>query len=80
MFCSNSLFPFATINDYKVYQTLAQSNNYYSGSFNSYSTNACSSLKPPMNLSNLFNEFNNFSFQLNKDTENIINCKYYNIE
>ena len=80
MFCSNNLFPFATINDYKLYQTLTQSNNYYSSSFNSYSTNASSSLKPPKNLNNLFNEFNNFSFQLNKDTENIINCRYYNIE
>ena len=80
IFCSNNLFPFATINDYKLYQTLTQSNNYYSGSFNSYSTNASSSLKPPKNLNNLFNEFNNFSFHLNKDTENIINCKYYNIE
>ena len=34
------LFPFATINDHKVYQTLSKSNN-------SYSTNTCSTLKPP---------------------------------
>ena len=58
MFCSNNLFPFATINDHKLYQTLSQSNNHYSGSFGSYSTNRCSTLKPPKNLSNFFNEFN----------------------
>ena len=37
-------------------------------------------LKAPKNLSNFFNEFNNFCSQQNKDTENIINCKYYYIE
>ena len=63
MFCSDNLFPFATLNDHKLYQTLSQSNNHYSGSSNSYSTNTCSTLKPPKNLSNLFNEFNNFSSQ-----------------
>ena len=28
----------------------------------------------------VFKEFNNFSSQQNKDTENLINCKYYNID
>ena len=41
MFCSNNLFYFATLNDHKLYQTLSQSNNHYSGSSNSYSTNTC---------------------------------------
>ena len=80
MFCSINLFPFATLNDLKLYQTVSQSNNHYIGSSNSYSTNTCSTLKPPKNLSNLFNEFNNFSSQQNKNTENIINCKYYDTE
>ena len=79
MFCSKNLFYFATLNDHKPYQTLSQSNNHYSGSSNSYSTNTCWSLKPPKNLSNLFNEFNNFSSQQNKNTGNIIKCKYYDI-
>ena len=79
MFCCNNLFPFHTLNDHKLNQTLSQSNNHYSGSSNSYSTNTCSTLKPK-NLSNLFNEFNNFSSQQNKNTENIMNCKYYDIE
>ena len=67
MFCSNNLFPFATMNDHKLYQTLSQSSNHYNSSFGSYSTNTCSTLKPPKNLSYLFNEFNNFSSQQNKD-------------
>ena len=37
MFCSNNLFPFATLNDHNLYQTLSQSNNHYSDSSNSYS-------------------------------------------
>ena len=28
----------------------------------------------------VFKKFNNFSSQQNKDTENLINCKYYNID
>ena len=56
------------------------SNNHYSDSSDSYSKKTCSTLKTPKNLSNLFKEFRNFSSQQNKDTENIINCKYYNID
>ena len=80
MFCSNNLFPFATMDDHKLYKTLSQSNNHHSDSSGSYSTNTCSTIKRPNNLSNLFNEFNGFSFQQNKDTENTINCKYYDTE
>ena len=29
MVCSNKLFPFATMNEHKLYQTLSQSNNHY---------------------------------------------------
>ena len=58
----------------------SQSNNHYSDSSNSYSTNICSTLKPPKNLSNFYNEFNNFSSQQNRNTENIIKWKYYDIE
>ena len=76
----NNLFPFATINDHKLYQTLSQSNNHYNGSSDSYTTKTCSTLKPPKNFSNIFNEFNNYCSQQNKGTENIINCKYYNNE
>ena len=80
MFCSNNLFPFATINDPKLYQTLLQSDNHYIGSYGRYSTNICSTLKSHKNISNLFNKFNKFFYQQNKDIEDIINCKYYDIE
>ena len=63
MFCFNNLFHFATINDHKIYQTLRQSINHYNGSYGSYSINIYSTLTPSKNLSNLFNEFNNFSSQ-----------------
>ena len=80
MYSSNNLFPFATINNHKLHQTLRQSNNHCSDSSDSDSTKTCSTLKTPKKLSNLFNEFTNFSYQQNKDNENIINCKYYNID
>ena len=54
--------------------------NFYSASSDSKSTNTCSRLKLHKSLSNLFNQFNNVSSQQNKDTENIINSKYYNID
>ena len=78
MFCSNNLFPFATLNDHKLFQTLSQNNNHYSGSSNSHSINTSSTLKSLKNLSIIFNEFNDFSYQQNKNTEN--NCKYSDIE
>ena len=80
MFCSNNLFPFPTLNYHKLYQILSESNNHYSGSSNSFSTNTCSTLKPPKNLSNVFSQFNEFSSQQNKNRENIINRQYYDIE
>ena len=42
------------------YKTLSQSNNHYSDNSGSYFTKTYSTLKPPKNLSNLFNEFINF--------------------
>lgn len=35
--------------------------------------------QPPKDFSSLFNELNNLSSQQNKDTENIISCKYCSI-
>ena len=80
IFCSHNLFLFVTINDQKLHQALSQSNNHCSGSSGTCSTNKFSTLKLPKNLSNLFNEFINFSSQQNKDTENILNRNYYDTE
>ena len=71
---------FDAINNHKLYQTLNQSKNHYNDSSDSYSTKTCSTLKTPKKLSNLFNEFNNFSSHQNRDTKNVIYCKYINIE
>ena len=65
MFSFNNLFPFATINNHKLYKTLSQSNNHFSESSDSYSINTCSTWKRPQNLSNLFNEYNKYSSQQN---------------
>ena len=43
-------------------------------------TNTCLVLKPQENLTNLFNEFNNLTSDQNSNSENIINCKYYDID
>ena len=80
MCCFKNVFPFATINNHKLHQTLTQGNSHYSESYDSNSTKICSTLKTLKNLSNLFNEFNNFSSRHNKNTENINNCKYYKID
>ena len=53
MYCSNNLFPYATINHNKLYQTLSQSNNHYSDNAGRYSTKTCSTRKTSKNLSNL---------------------------
>ena len=55
MFCSNIFFPFSTVDDYKLCQTLSQSNKYYSNSSDSYSNNTYWTLKPPKKLTELFN-------------------------
>ena len=80
MFFSNNLFPFATLNDQKLHKTLSQSNNHYSGSSAAILQIHFNIETNINNLSNIFNEFNNLSFQHHKSTENIINCKYYDIE
>ena len=36
-------------------------------------------MKPQENLTNLFNKFNNLSSDQNNNSENIISCKYYDI-
>ena len=70
--CSKDLFPFRTINNFKLCSLL--SDRFYC---NSDLNESCLTLKPPKNLSNLFNEFNSFSSDISNTLENIINCNYY---
>ena len=57
--------------DFVLYP-LISSNNYR----NNDSYDSCLALKPPKNLSRLFNEFNTFSCDINNTLEDIINSKY----
>ena len=47
---------------------------------NSDLNQSCLTLKPPKNLSDLFNEFNSFSSDINNTPENEINYIYYDID
>ena len=73
--CRKDLFPFTTINNFKLYSLF--SDRFYC---NSDSNESCLSLKPPKNLLHLFNEFNSFSSDINNTPENVINCNYYDID
>ena len=73
--CSKDLFPFTTINNFKLYSLF--SDRFYC---DSDSNESCLSLKPPKNLSHLFNEFNPFSSDINNTPENVINSNYYDID
>ena len=77
MYCSNNLFLFTIIDDYKQNQTINQSNKHRGDRSDNCSGKTCSPLKPPENLINLLNNFKNVSSKQKRDTENIINCKYY---
>ena len=72
---SKDLFPFTTINNFKLYSLF--SNRFYC---NSDSNESSLTLKPPKSLSHLFNEFNSFSSDINNTLENVINCNYYDID
>ena len=47
---------------------------------NSDPNESCLTLKPPKNLSQLFNEFNSFSSDINNTPENVISSNYYDID
>ena len=72
--CCNNLFPFAQLNNYKLF-SLSSDQSFC----NTDSNENCLVLNPPKNLSHLFNEFNNFMPNPNNDPENLVNCKYYDI-
>ena len=58
--CCADIFPFTNINNYKLYLYL---NNTGKKHCETYRKETCLVLKPQKNLSDLFNEFNNFSGQ-----------------
>ena len=68
--CSNNIFPFTNFIN----------KEYHVDDYIGNSTNTRLVLKPQENLTNLFNEFNNLTSDQNSNSENIINCKYYDID
>ena len=73
--CCADIFPFTNINNYNLYLSLNNTGKKYC---ETYQKETCLVLKPQKNLSDLFNEFNNFSDQ-NKNQENVSNCKCYDL-
>ena len=77
--CSNNIFPFTNITNKKL-QLVFSNKEYHVDDYIYNSINTCLVLKPRENLTNLFNMFNNLSSDQNNNSENIINCKYYDID
>ena len=73
--CSKDLFPFTKIKNFNLYSLL--SDRFYC---NIDSNESCLTIKPPKNLSHLFNEFNSFSPDINNTPENVFNSNYYYID
>ena len=77
--CKSKFYPFGTLNNKTFNQYINSSNIQNKENDKEYSSNLV--LKPPPNLNSLFNQFNNSS-QIHdfKDPENVVKCKYYNLE
>ena len=61
--CSKNIFPFTNINNYKLSLTA-----FYSDKQFSYG-NDLDSINPPENVTNLFNQFNDFSSDQNQNSD-----------
>ena len=72
--CCKQIFPFTDINNYKLSSVFSDK------TYCDLETEESSLiLKPPSNLKSLLNEFNNFTPERNDSSDNIIDCKYYDI-
>ena len=77
--CNSEFYPFGTLNN-KTFNQYINSNNIQNKD-NDEDNSSNLVLKPPPNLNSLFNQFNNSSqFHDFKDPENVVKCKYYNLE
>ena len=64
----------------KKLQSVFSNEEYHVNDHIDNSTKTCFVLKPQENLTNFFNEFNNLTSGQNNNSENIINCKYYDMK
>ena len=74
-FNCSKLIPFHIISNFKLYPLLSVK-IYCDNNLNE----SCLALKRKQNLSYLFNDFNNFSSDIDNIPENINNSKYYDID
>ena len=72
--CSKDLFPFTDLTEPKFITVNACSIKYSVDDDDSRLI-----LQPSQNLSSLYNDFNNLSHTVNENSENLINCKYFDI-
>ena len=72
--CSKDLFPFTDLTEPKFITVNACSVKYSVDDDDSRLI-----LQPSQNLSSLYNDFNNLSHTVNENSENLINCKYFDI-
>ena len=75
----NNIFPFTNITSKKL-QSVFNNKEYHVDDYIDNLTNTCLVFKPQENLTNLFNGFNHLSSDQNSNSENIITCKFYDID
>ena len=76
--CSNTLFPFGNLNHQNSLNFIGNNDTITSSETNDL--NSCLLLKPPPDLTLLFNQFNNSIPENRSDPENVIQSKYYDID
>ena len=76
--CSNTLFPFGNLNNQNFLNFIGNNDTITSSEINNL--NSPLLLKPPPDLTLLFNQFNNAIPENRSDPENVIQSKYYDID
>ena len=76
--CNSHLFQFGTLDNKKFMHHIVNSSNMKNDNKIEFNNLV---LKPPAGLSSLFNQFNNMlQTHDHKDPENVVRCKYYDLE
>ena len=78
LFCSNTLFPFGNLNNQNFLNFIGNNDTITSSETNNLNSSLL--LKPPPDLTFLFNQFNNAIPENHSDPENVIQSKYYDID
>ena len=76
--CSNTLFPFGNLNNQNFLNFIGNNDTVTSSETNNLNSSLL--LKPPPDLTLLFNQFNNAIPENCSDPENVIQSKYYDID